>query len=119
MADGQFVLIGSKINANAGKERGRNDSRSNSSANPGIMAFHKQNTKLQLFAPSLGQVKSPAPGRKMTRPGRVYGVVELKVNDPSASPFANVMLCGVLLKTLPDLVAVTLYVPAFRVVPVA
>jgi hypothetical protein len=55
----------------------------------------------------------------MPRPGRVYGVVELKVNAPSASPFANVMLCGVLLKTLPDLAAVTLYVPAFRVVPVA
>jgi hypothetical protein len=38
-----------------------------------------------------------------------YGVVELKVNDPSGSPFANPIVCGVLLKTLPALAADTVY----------
>ena len=81
-----------------------------------------------------GDRNLPNPGRKIPtkRKGRrevpscpsgaarpCYGVVELKVNDPSAPPFTNVMLCGVLLKVLKALYAVTEYVPAGKVMLVA
>ena len=48
-----------------------------------------------------------------------YGVVEVKVNDPSVPPL-NVMLCGVVVPNdLKALYAVTEYVPADKFMLVA